>query len=114
MAQVAYAEDLGVEPLCYAAQQCAEMALKALLIASGRAIPFTHEIAFLLDMLEDAGFAIPDELQGIRGLTVFATETRYVSELPDLEHDLYDFAVENAARVLAWTEAEVERLKGSA
>lgn len=90
------------------------MPLKALLFASGNAIPFTHEIAFLLDSLEDAGFIIPDELQGVRGLTVFAKETRYASDLPDLEHDLYEFAIESASHVLVWAEAEFERLKGSA
>jgi len=59
------------------AQQAIEKALKAVLAHSG--VPFrrTHDIAELLDMLEDAGLAAPPHADRLDELNPYAVEMRY-------------------------------------
>lgn len=48
-----------VEDACFHAQQCAEKALKVLLIERGIAFPRTHVLETLLDLLLAAGVDVP-------------------------------------------------------
>ena len=65
-----------LEALCFHAQQAAEKALKALLIARRIEFPRTHNLRILLDLLptEIAG---GDDLGAAAGLTDYAVTTRY-------------------------------------
>lgn len=65
------------EDLCYSAQQAAEKAIKARLIALDVEFSYTHEIDKLLLEVESAGDAIPDEVRAAEGLTRYAITTRY-------------------------------------
>lgn len=47
------------EDACFHAQQCAEKALKALLLSLGVDFPRTHVIEVLLDLLKSQGLNIP-------------------------------------------------------
>ena len=47
--------DVYLEDLCFHAQQAVEKAVKALLIAHQVDFPYTHDIAQLLTLLENAG-----------------------------------------------------------
>ena len=60
------------EDLCFDAQQAAEKALKALCIADGIVFPKTHDISFLIELLEKANVFIPDEIQNAKLLTDYA------------------------------------------
>ena len=63
----------------YQAQQCAEKALKAYLIARGVDYPYTHHIGLLLERCSRFGIwsvALADA----EGLTIYATLARYPGE----------------------------------
>jgi len=61
MAELAQAqgEDFA-DQLCFHAQQCAEKALKAALIAAGRVPPHVHDLGVVLDAVVDAAPAAAD------------------------------------------------------
>ncbi len=52
-------EDILYEDLCFDAQQAVEKALKSLCIAHGILFPKTHDIAYLIELLENKEIAIP-------------------------------------------------------
>lgn len=64
------------EALCFHAQQAAEKALKAVLVAHGVSTPHTHNIAVLLDLVEDVE-TIPEAVQEADSLTDYAVLARY-------------------------------------
>ncbi len=66
--------------VCFHAQQCAEKALKGLLLAQGKALPRTHAITDLLSMLPEEVLA--DLRQSLMSLDDFYIPTRYPDALP--------------------------------
>ena len=54
------ASNIYLEDLCFDAQQAAEKAVKAVMIKRRVEFPYTHDLARLLSLLEDAGEDIPD------------------------------------------------------
>jgi hypothetical protein len=58
-------------------QQAAEKLLKAALAEAGVDIRKTHDLAYLVDALGEAGRPVPDSLQGLTALNPFAVELRY-------------------------------------
>ena len=69
--------DVFFEDLCFSAQQAAERAIKARLIALDVEFSYTHNIARLLGEVESAGEAIPDEVRAAEGLTRYSQTARY-------------------------------------
>lgn len=59
------------------AQQAVEKALKAVLAHAGIAFRRTHDIAELLDRLEDSGFPAPPHADRLDELNPYAVEMRY-------------------------------------
>jgi HEPN domain-containing protein len=59
------------------AQQAVEKALKAVLAHAGVAFRRTHDIAELLDLLEDCGFSAPPHADRLDELNPYAVEMRY-------------------------------------
>lgn len=59
------------------AHQCVEKALKAVLAHCGVAFRRTHDVAELLDLLSDAGCALPAEANRLDELNPYAVEARY-------------------------------------
>jgi HEPN domain-containing protein len=92
---------------CFHAQQCAEKALKALLIQLGIAFPHTHVLETLLDMLKENGVAIPQGVDEAFVLTQFAVQTRYPDEWETVSKNDACPALERAAQVLAWEEGQI-------
>lgn len=68
--------------ICYHAQQAAEKALKALLVAGGTEPPKTHNIGHLLALLppQQAG---EFDRERLTRLTVWATDSRYPGDMPE-------------------------------
>jgi HEPN domain-containing protein len=64
------------------AQQAAEKALKPPLAAAGRDFPFTHNIAVLMQLCEDAGIGLPHALDDVDVLTPFGVAARYGTRSP--------------------------------
>jgi HEPN domain-containing protein len=53
------APDVLLEDACYHTQQCAEKALKALLLQRQIVFPYTHVLETLLDLLRQSGIDVP-------------------------------------------------------
>lgn len=95
------------EDACFHAQQCAEKALKALLLAEGVAFPRTHALAVLLDLLQTAGVDVPAAVNEAFALSQYAVQTRYPGDWEPVTEAEAQEAVDTAAQVLAWVAAEL-------
>jgi HEPN domain-containing protein len=94
------------EIICFHAQQCAEKSLKALLLEKNVPFPRTHVIEFLLDLLINAGIAVPNEVDEALTLTQYAVQTRYPGLWEPVTRDEAREAAALAALVLAWVESQ--------
>ena len=104
------------EDLCFDAQQSAEKAIKARLIALDVEFSYTHEIDKLLLEVESAGYAIPDEVRAAEGLTRYAITTRYpwgrdrttgrAGPIARVTEEQYHAAIRAAEAVVNWVERE--------
>ena len=95
------------EDACFHAQQCAEKALKALLLKLGIEFPRTHAIEVLLDLLKAQGLEIPDSVDEAFVLTEYAVQARYPGEWEPITKSEAQQAIEQAALVLAWVEHQL-------
>ncbi len=93
------------EIMCYEAQQAAELAIKARLIALDVDFPYVHDIDELLECLETAGDAIPDEVRAATILTEYAVETRYPRCGGPVTEEEHAAAVQAAAAAVRWVES---------
>ena len=101
--------DILYEDLCYDAQQAVEKALKSVCILYEIVFPKTHDIAYLIELLEKGDVEIPEELQNAKILTGYAVETRYPGDYEPVYEDDYIKAMEIAEKVLKWVEKKMER-----
>jgi HEPN domain-containing protein len=88
------------------AQQAAEKALKAALAATGRSFPFTHNIALLMQLCEDAGIELAAALDQLDLLTPYGVAGRYGSRSPGTVDRAT--ALDLAAKAVAWARVVVE------
>lgn len=93
-----------LEDLCFDAQQAAEKAIKALLIARGAEFPYVHDLVRLLSLLDDAGLSVPAPVWRAKELTRYATTTRYPDAGVPVSEAQYVDAVEIAETVVGWAE----------
>ncbi|MBC8333122.1 MAG: HEPN domain-containing protein [Anaerolineae bacterium] len=96
------------EDACFHAQQCAEKALKALLLQRGIDFPRTHVIEVLLDLLKVNGVDIPTGVDEAFQLSEYAVQTRYPGEWEPVTKAEARRAIEQAALALAWVEGQFE------
>jgi len=100
--------DVVAEDLCFAAQQAAEKAIKAVFVARGQRFPFTHDLVRLLALLEADGEPIPAPVREAALLNRFAVVTRYPGFAEDVTWQEYRQAVAVAQEVVRWAEARAE------
>lgn len=96
-----------LEDLCFDAQQAAEKAIKAVLIARGIDFLYVHDLAELLTPLELAGEVLPSSVKEAAGLTRFAVVTRYPGVIESVTAEEHAQAVASAQAVLTWAEAHI-------
>lgn len=96
------------EDACFHMQQCAEKALKALLLYLAIDFPRTHAIEALLDLLQDAGVEIPENINESFFLSQYAVETRYPGEWQPVTDEESQTALEMASQVLSWVETTID------
>ncbi len=96
-----------LEDLCFDAQQAAEKAVKALLIARGVDFPYVHDLGLLLTLLEEAGETIPETIRQAEKLNPYATASRYPDVADPVSEDEYDDAVRVARAVVDWVQARL-------
>jgi HEPN domain-containing protein len=97
------------EDLCYDAQQAAEKALKSLRILHEIVFSKTHDIAYLIELLEKGKMTIPEDVQKAKALTAYAVETRYPGDYVPVSEDDYFRAVETAEEVVKWVEERLQK-----
>lgn len=93
------------EDSCFDSQQAAEKAMKGLFIHLSTPYPKTHAIADLITKIEEAGVAVPAEVQRAAALTAYAVSVRYPGASEEVSEEEYRRAVELAERVVEWVEA---------
>jgi len=100
--------DVLYEDLGYQAQQAAEKALKAVLVAGKIPYPYTHDINALLSVLEQNDISFPEELWSAVTLTSYASDTRYPGFDKPVTKDEYDKAIILAHMILRWAEDQIK------
>ena len=98
------ASDVYLEDLCFDAQQAAEKAVKAVMIERRVEFPYTHDLARLLSLLEDAGEDIPNAVRQAADLTDYATVARYPGTYESVSEEEYADAIRMAEAVVRWAE----------
>jgi len=96
------------EDAAFHAQQCAEKALKALLLQRGISFPKTHAVEVLLDLLKPRGAEIPKSVDGAFELSEYAVQTRCPGGWESVSKTEARGAVEQAALVLRWVESQMK------
>lgn len=88
---------------CFHAQQAAEKAIKAVLLARAVTFPYVHDLGRLLDLLRAGGLAVPDDVSEADTLTDYATLARYPGN-GEIDADDLSHALSTAHAVLEWAE----------
>ena len=99
--------DIYFEDLCFQAQQAAEKALKGLILQYGGAFPRTHDIGYLISLVEQHVGAIPDYLQDAAVLTRYAVATRYPGVIEPVTRDEYVEVLDLAVLLVEWVEQAI-------
>jgi HEPN domain-containing protein len=92
------------EDRCYALQQAAEKAIKAIFIMREERFPHTHDISLLLRRLKSSSLYLPPEVQKSVVLTPYATQSRYPGFSSPVTEDEYQKMLVITAYVLKWAE----------
>ena len=96
--------DILYEDLCFDAQQAVEKALKSVCISREIIFPRTHDIAYIMELLERGGVEVPENLQQAKILSDYAVETRYPGDYDPVDEEDFEKAIEIAEAVLEWVE----------
>ena len=100
--------DILYEDLCYDAQQAVEKAFKSVCIIHEIVFPKTHDIAYLIELLEKGGVEVPENLKNAKILTGYAVETRYPGDYEPVDEEDLRKAIEIAKEVLKWVKKEMD------
>ncbi len=96
------------DDLCFDAQQAAEKAVKAVLVAQRHDIPRTHNLGELFDLVQRLGIVVPLEVAEARRLTRYAVGARYPLFGEDASAGEWREAVALAERVVRWAAGLIE------
>ena len=107
IARITQSPRILLEGLCFHAQQAAERALKAVLVAHAIPFPRTHNIATLLDLVP-LEIGLPSEVEAAAGLTDYAVLTRYPSNLEPVTEEEYHEAVHLAEAIVDWARTLIQ------
>jgi HEPN domain-containing protein len=102
--------DVLLEDACFHTQQCAEKALKALLLQQDIPFPRTHVIEMLLDLLQASGIVVPADVDEAFVLTQYAVQTRYPGAWEPVTQEEARLALDIATCVLAWVEEQLAQI----
>ena len=96
-----------LEDPCFDAQQAAEKAIKAVMIARDIEFPYVHDLDRLLTLLESTGQRVPDEIHRAERLTRYATAARYPGIERPVSEQEYAEAIAIAEAVVQWAEERI-------
>lgn len=88
------------------AQQAAEKAIKAVLVAEGQPFPFTHDLIRLIELVPD-GWSVRNVGASWSALSDHAVDARYPDDLPDVSAAEASDAIDDARRVVEAVAADL-------
>jgi HEPN domain-containing protein len=94
---------------CFHAQQACEKYLKAYLVFKGIVFPKTHDLEYLLEIIENTNKTLADTLQGITILNRYAVRIRYPGEYVEISKE----AALNALCLAKATKIAIENALGN-
>lgn len=94
--------EIYLEDLCFNAQQAAEKSLKALCVKLNVPLPKTHNIMYLLKLIQNAGIEIPKPIIDASALNEYAVESRYPGDYYPVNKEDYAEAIMIAEKTLRW------------
>lgn len=94
--------EIYLEDLCFDAQQCAEKAIKAVMLHYKIEFPYIHDLGHLLNLIIKAGFDVPNSIKQAAILTEYAVAARYPGLSEPVAQEEYREAVRIARHVLTW------------
>lgn len=98
-------ESLFLEDLCFELQQCAEKAIKAILVKYDIDFPKTHNISDLLKLLKNkTTIDIPENIIQATKLTRYAVATRYPN-WNKISGKEYTLAIQITKDLLEWSKS---------
>ena len=100
-------EEILVEQVCFHAQQAAEKAHKAVLIARQQRFPPLHDLEQLLEVARQAHIALPSWSDDLLVLTPYAVETRYPGYWEEITATERDRAIGLAALTVEWAKLQI-------
>ena len=103
--------DILPEQICFHAQQAVEKAFKAVLLFSKVDFPLTHDLQELIEVCEEAGIALPEDLKEVDTLTPYAVETRYPGYWEPITEMDKEEAIQLADKVLQWAKTHIAKSK---
>ena len=95
------------EDLCFHAQQAAEKAIKAILVAYDIPVPRTHNLRTLFDLLP-AEVSVPVDIEEAAGLSDYAVARRYPGASEPVEAEECREAISMAEAVVDWAEKVID------
>ncbi|MCZ7626689.1 MAG: DNA-binding protein [Candidatus Methylomirabilota bacterium] len=101
------------EQVCFHAQQAAEKAMKAALLARHIEFPLTHDIEALLQLAEESGLVLPEAVREAGLLTPYAVQTRYPGSWTNITESDVDEALQAAEHMLAWVKSMLSTGRGA-
>ena len=93
--------------LCFIAQEAAERAIDAVLVAQGVEVPFIYDLGGLLDLVP-ATVPVPPEVHQAVALSTYGDESLYPACSDPPGEQAWREALRLAAAVVAWAEAALE------
>lgn len=95
--------DPDLEMTAFAAQQCAEKAIKGFLTFHGKRIPKIHDMKALIDLVITINSSLHTVLSKSVRLTPFAVKVRYpdATDLPDISEGMAKEAIEISEHVFS-------------
>ena len=97
-------KDILYEDLCFDCQQAVEKGLKALLVRLSIIFPRTHSITRLVELVEENGIDVPQEVKESIVLTEYAVSTRYPGDYEPIDEAEFKEAFIIAEGVILWIE----------
>jgi len=113
LAQIASKDEfVRKEQACFHAQQAAEKAIKAVLLSRKIEFPLAHDIEQLLEIAENNGITLPEDVQEAGLLTPYAVESRYPGYWFEITEDDIEEAIQSAEHTVKWAEKELKSSQG--
>ena len=100
-------EDFFSHQICFLAQQCGEKAIKAVLVFEDVYFPKNHDLDRLRDLIP-TGWKVKEQFPDLAELTIWAVESRYPGNTPDVTEGEAKDALKLAEAVFNAVSTEIE------